>query len=44
VFAELLAGHDDLDAAVASGRMRVDGPMRDARRFFQIFGLPSRES
>jgi DNA-binding HxlR family transcriptional regulator/putative sterol carrier protein len=43
VFAELLMGSLGLDAAIASGRVRVQGPKRDARRFFEIFRLPSRE-
>lgn len=43
VFAELLAGYLDLDPAVASGRVQVHGPKREARRFFEIFRLPPRE-
>jgi len=41
-FAELLAGRLDIDPAMGSGRLRVDGPKREARRFFQIFRLPPR--
>jgi DNA-binding HxlR family transcriptional regulator len=40
VFSELFAGHTDIDAAVAAGRARVDGPKREARRFFKLFHLP----
>jgi DNA-binding HxlR family transcriptional regulator/putative sterol carrier protein len=43
VFAELLVGSLGLDSAIASGRVRVQGPKRDARRFFEIFRLPSRD-
>jgi DNA-binding HxlR family transcriptional regulator/putative sterol carrier protein len=42
VLAELLRGSSDLPSASASGRLRVDGPMRDAVRFFEMFRLPSR--
>jgi DNA-binding HxlR family transcriptional regulator len=41
VFAELFAGYTDIDAAVGSGRARVDGPRRDGRRFFKLFHLPA---
>ena len=40
VFAELFAGHLDIDAAVADGDARVDGSRRDARRFFKVFRIP----
>jgi DNA-binding HxlR family transcriptional regulator/putative sterol carrier protein len=43
-FAELLAGSLDVDAAVASGRARVQGSRREARRIFEIFRLPSRSA
>jgi DNA-binding HxlR family transcriptional regulator/putative sterol carrier protein len=43
VFAELLAGRLDIDSAVASDRVRIDGSKREARRFFETFRLPSRE-
>lgn len=43
VFAELLMGSVGIDAAIASGRVRVEGRKRDARRFFEIFRLPSRD-
>ena len=43
-FAELLAGRLDFDSAIASGRLRAEGTKRDARRFFQIFRLPTREA
>lgn len=43
VFAELLAGQLDIDSALASGRVRIDGSKRDARRVFEIFRLPPRE-
>jgi DNA-binding HxlR family transcriptional regulator len=38
---ELLTGSGSIDSAVAAGRVRVDGPLREARRFFEIFRLPS---
>ena len=44
VFAGLLAGTVDLETAVASGRMELAGAKRAARRFFEIFRLPSRET
>jgi DNA-binding HxlR family transcriptional regulator len=42
VLAQLLRGSDDLRTAVASGRVRVEGPMREAGRFFGMFRLPAR--
>jgi DNA-binding HxlR family transcriptional regulator/putative sterol carrier protein len=44
VFAELLAGGVDIDAAIASGRARLDGSRRQARRFFEIFRLPTQDA
>jgi len=43
VFAELLAGAMDIDSAIATNRVRLEGSKRMARRFFEIFRLPSRE-
>lgn len=43
VFAELFAGYLDLDSALASGEVRLEGPKREARRFFEMFRLPARE-
>ena len=43
MFAELLAGSVKIDSAIASGRAELQGPKREARRFFEIFRLPSRE-
>jgi DNA-binding HxlR family transcriptional regulator/putative sterol carrier protein len=40
VLAELLRGSSDLRSASTSGDVRVDGPMRDAARFFEMFKLP----
>jgi DNA-binding HxlR family transcriptional regulator len=37
VLIDILAGRLDLDQALASGRMQIEGPKRDARRFFEIF-------
>ena len=42
VMAELLPGRLTVDSAIASGQVRVDGSKREARRFFDIFRLPSR--
>lgn len=39
VLSDILIGRLDLDDALASGGMRIEGPRRDARRFFQIFSL-----
>jgi DNA-binding HxlR family transcriptional regulator len=41
VLAELLRGLSDLRSASASGRVHVDGPMREAVRFVEMFKLPS---
>jgi DNA-binding HxlR family transcriptional regulator/putative sterol carrier protein len=43
VLSELLRGSIDMRTAVESGRARVEGPMREAIRFFEIFRLPARE-
>jgi DNA-binding HxlR family transcriptional regulator len=40
VFAELFAGDIDISAAIAAGQVHVEGPKREARRFFEIFRLP----
>ena len=40
-FSELFAGSVDVDDAVAGGRLRVDGSVREARRFFRVFRLPA---
>jgi DNA-binding HxlR family transcriptional regulator len=39
VFAEVFGGHTDVDSAISSGRARITGPKREARRFFRIFHL-----
>jgi len=41
VFAELFSGRTDVDAAMASGRLRVHGDPADARRLFEMFRFPS---
>jgi DNA-binding HxlR family transcriptional regulator/putative sterol carrier protein len=41
VFAELFAGHTDIDAALATRRARVHGPKREGRRLFKLFHLPA---
>jgi DNA-binding HxlR family transcriptional regulator/putative sterol carrier protein len=41
VFSELLAGNLDVDAASRSGRLRLEGDRAEARRFFEMFRLPS---
>ena len=41
VFLDLLAGNADLDDAATSGRLRLDGDRAEARRFFEMFRLPS---
>jgi DNA-binding HxlR family transcriptional regulator len=43
VLAELLAGSVKIDSAITSGRAELEGPKREARRFFEIFRLPARE-
>ena len=43
VMSELLVGSLDLRAAVASGRAKLDGSVREATRFFEVFRLPARE-
>ena len=43
VVSELLVGSLDVRAAVASGRAKLDGSIREAGRFFEIFRLPARE-
>jgi DNA-binding HxlR family transcriptional regulator len=43
VMSQLLVGSLDLRHAVASGRARLDGSIREASRFFEIFRLPARE-
>ena len=43
VVSELLVGSLDVSAAVASGRAQVDGSIREATRFFEVFRLPARE-
>ncbi|HJS27122.1 MAG TPA: winged helix-turn-helix transcriptional regulator, partial [Actinomycetota bacterium] len=39
VLSDILIGRLDLDHALTSGSIRIAGPKRDARRFFQIFSL-----
>jgi putative sterol carrier protein len=43
VMSELLVGSLDVRAAVASGRAKLDGSVREATRFFEVFRLPARE-
>jgi DNA-binding HxlR family transcriptional regulator/putative sterol carrier protein len=43
VLAELLAGYTSVDEAIASERLQVTGSRRTAKRFFEIFQLPSPE-
>jgi DNA-binding HxlR family transcriptional regulator/putative sterol carrier protein len=43
IFAELLAGTVDIDAAISSGRLELEGSKRMARTIFEIFRLPARE-
>lgn len=40
---ELLSGRLELDDAIASGRVRVDGDRAEVERFFEIFRFPSPE-
>jgi DNA-binding HxlR family transcriptional regulator/putative sterol carrier protein len=40
VFAELFAGDIEINSAIGAGQVRVEGPKREARRFFDIFRLP----
>jgi hypothetical protein len=41
VLAELLAGYTSFDSAKAAGRIRIEGSKKEARRFFDLFRLPS---
>jgi DNA-binding HxlR family transcriptional regulator len=43
VMSELLVGSLVVRAAVASGRAKLDGSIRETNRFFEIFRLPARE-
>jgi DNA-binding HxlR family transcriptional regulator len=43
VVASLLHGSTDVPTAVESGRLRVDGPVREAGRFFEMFRIPVSE-
>ena len=38
-FFELLAGNGNIDSAIGSGRLRISGSRREARRFFEMFAL-----
>ena len=40
---KLLTGEVDVDAAIDSGRARVDGDRAEARRLFEMFRFPSTE-
>lgn len=42
VFVELLHGTVDIDEAISSGRVELEGSKRVARRIFEIFRLPAR--
>jgi DNA-binding HxlR family transcriptional regulator len=42
VFAELFAGDVDVNAVIDSGQASIEGSKREARRFFEIFRLPSK--
>jgi DNA-binding HxlR family transcriptional regulator len=44
VVASLLHGSLDVPTAVASGRLRVEGSIREAGRFFEMFRIPVSES
>jgi DNA-binding HxlR family transcriptional regulator/putative sterol carrier protein len=44
VFAALFSGRTDVDAAVTSGRLRVQGERADARRLFEMFRFPSADT
>jgi DNA-binding HxlR family transcriptional regulator/putative sterol carrier protein len=44
VFAALFSGRTDVDAAVTSGRLRVQGDRADARRLFEMFRFPSADT
>jgi DNA-binding HxlR family transcriptional regulator/putative sterol carrier protein len=43
VMSQLLTGSTDVDAAITSGRMRLDGDRADAERLFEMFRFPSTE-
>jgi putative sterol carrier protein len=41
VIAEMFSGRTDVDAAIRSGRLRVQGDRADAKRLFEMFRFPS---
>jgi DNA-binding HxlR family transcriptional regulator/putative sterol carrier protein len=43
ILAEIFAGYETFDSALAAGRIQIDGPQDEARRFFDIFYRPVRE-
>ena len=43
VMSQLLTGALDVDDAIASGRVSVDGDRAEARRLFEMFRFPSPE-
>jgi DNA-binding HxlR family transcriptional regulator/putative sterol carrier protein len=44
VFVELFSGRTDVDAAIASGRLRLRGQRADARQLFEMFRFPSADN
>ena len=43
VLSQLLNGAVDVDAAIESGRVQLDGDRAEARRLFEMFRFPSAE-
>jgi hypothetical protein len=43
ILAEIFAGYETFDLAHAAGRIQIDDPQDEARRFFDIFYRPVRE-
>jgi DNA-binding HxlR family transcriptional regulator len=40
VLLAILKGYDTFDSAIESDRLRIHGPMNEARQFFEIFRMP----
>jgi DNA-binding HxlR family transcriptional regulator/putative sterol carrier protein len=36
----IVKGYESFDSAIESGRLKIDGPINEARQFFEIFKMP----